>query len=145
MDQTKIRNAIQKALSETFEGMSFSEVLDIVQIDKLPTLISKDWNVVDISGELENEQYEIVLMISNNHLDNIVQIGLGESEDKKTTDVMLEYMNTIGGCFLRHLSENQQSFRLSLPHVGNINDVKPDAMILFVDIDGHDIYVCIQQ
>jgi len=121
---TQIIAALRKAISEIFEGMSFAEVNNFREIE-FPLQFSSNsyFATIEMLNPFNGEFY---LICTRNCSINVLGASFDEAQlsnsDQIIADLISEYSNAIAGCFLRHLIPPDQTFEISLPRFGTIQD-----------------------
>jgi CheY-specific phosphatase CheX len=147
-DKNLLINSLSEAVAETFEEMAFAEVERYEKIDSFPQFSKKDFLA---TIELKNPGIGMLhIVIGENYAYELTKSLLGEDSqeiaDPLVIDSLAEIANTIGGSYLRFITQDNQSYELGIPVSCRITDMEPvynekTALNMAFDIEDNKIYV----
>ena len=143
-----IIEALEKAVSDSLEGMAFAEIENSEKLSSLPKFSDQDYfTSIDLKSPLRGQ---LQMVVGEKHAFDIVASTLGQDNLDElgalVADSIGEYANTIAGCFMRNLL-NDEEYELGLPVYGRIAEKKDslelhsDSMFLSFDIEENKIYL----
>ncbi len=147
-DKDQLVNALSEAVVETFEEMAFAEVEKCEKIDSFPQFSNKDFLA---TIELKSPRIgAIYIVIGEKFAYELAESLLGEDShkiaDSIVTDSIAEIANTIGGSYLRSITQENHKYELGIPVSCRITDMKSvfnekSAINMVFDIEENKIYI----
>ena len=119
--------AIQSAVVETFENMTFMEVLHHPQEDQEPVLLEPQGVLLPVTEPIEGVFW---LFMPKNLLtviaENVYVMETDEIDQQILQDTLAELLNTIAGKIMQEALPEDQLFSLGLPQPVEEMQAKPD-------------------
>ena len=122
----KIIQSLSEAVSQAYEGMSFTEIDGFKKINKLPDL-SPDY-YYSFLKILQPFSADFYLIIDKQILLDVLEATMPEDQtrnkEKIIFDILNEYINVIAGTLMMNLLPPDEEFKLGLPQCGKYSEKK---------------------
>ena len=150
LDSSEIIDALDKAVSELFETITFSEVTGKLIEDTFPDL--KDYSIGASIEIIRPIKAHLSLVLNKTHVQEIYDSVYGDDQDDDIlSDLVAEFTNTIAGRFAAAIIRKKESVELGLPVTmegifqATENEALENTVVITFDIEDQHVVCCLER
>ncbi len=150
LDSSEIIDALDKAVSELFETIAYSEVTGKLIEDTFPDL--KDYSIGASIDIIRSVNAHLSLLLSKTYAQEIYDTVYGDDQDDDIlSDLVAEFTNTIAGRFAAAIIHKKKSIEIGLPVTmegmfqATENKALEDTIVINFDIDDQQVICCLEK